>query len=252
MKTLNQFLSTKFEAIKVSNPRFSLRALAQKSTISPGHLSEILTGKRSLSKKNLEKLIVALRLTPGDVEVAYKFYDSEKDRKKATQSIERVLSRNEFSEISSAEYFHTLAATDLSVDGLDVMTIAEKTGLSFEQTEMIVSKFLKLGILQSNSDGLLSKTLRSLSTESDIPNFDIQRFHQESLDKTKDIFPKVPLNKREMVYMSMAINPRNLPMAKKEIEKCWKKVYTKLTQGERTEIYTLGIQLVPVHAGKEQ
>lgn len=251
MKTLNQFILSKFEAIKVSNPRFSLRALALKSTISPGHLSEILTGKRALSKNNLEKLIGALRLNQADIDTANRYFDSEKQRKKATQSIERVLNKSEFSEISTSEFFLTLAAMDLSIDGIDLVTISGKTGIPLEQTETIVSKLLNLGIVDSNSEGLLSKSLRSLSTESEIPNFDIQRFHKDALTTTRDIFPDVPLNKREMVYMTMAINPRNLPMAKREIEKCWKKVYTKLAQGERTELYTLGIQLIPATVKKD-
>ncbi len=251
MKTLNQFLLAKFDTIKASNPRFSLRALAQKADISPGHLSEILTGKRGVTGKNLEKLSAALRLTPDDVATAQRFLDSEKDRKKATQSIEKVLTQQEFAEISGIEYFLVLAAMDLSIDNLDVSAIARKTGLSEEQAEAVINKFLKLGILENRDNGSFNKSLRSLCTESDIPNFDVQRFHKDTLDKTKEIFPEVPTAKREMVYMTMAINPKNIPAAKKEIEKCWKKVYTKLSQGPRTEIYTLGIQLVPAATGKE-
>ncbi|WII73940.1 TIGR02147 family protein [Bdellovibrio sp. 22V] len=252
MKTLNQFLLSKFNAIKVTNPRFSLRALAQKSNISPGHLSEILTGKRGLTVKNLEKLITALRLAPDDVTTAYRYFDSEKARKKATQSIEKVLTKNEFAEISGTEFFLVLAAMDLSIDNLDIASVAKKTGLSEEHIENVINKFVKMGILEKNDDGALNKSLRSLSTESEIPNFDIQRFHKDALDRTKSVFAEVATNKREMVYMTMAINPKNLPQAKKEIEKCWKKVYTKLSQGERTEIYSLGIQLVPAHTGKEK
>ncbi|WP_374029926.1 DUF4423 domain-containing protein [Bdellovibrio bacteriovorus] len=252
MKTLNQFLLSKFNAIKVTNPRFSLRALAQKSNISPGHLSEILTGKRGLTAKNLEKLITALRLAPDDVTMAYRYFDSEKARKKATQSIEKVLTKNEFAEISGTEFFLVLAAMDLSIDNLDIASVARKTGLSEEHIGNVINKFVKMGILEKNDDGALNKSLRSLSTESEIPNFDIQRFHKDALDRTKSVFAEVATNKREMVYMTMAINPKNLPQAKKEIEKCWKKVYTKLSQGERTEIYSLGIQLVPAHTGKEK
>lgn len=250
MKTLSQHLHSKFKSARAANPRFSLRSLALKASLSPGHVSEIFSGKRPISKINLEKLAVALRLTPAEVQEAEKYFESDKARKKSTQSMDKVLNSTEFSEISSTEYFHTLAALDISFDSIDANNVAAKTGLSVAQTETILAKFMKLGILHSHENGHVQKSLLSISTESDIPNFDIQRFHTESLEKTKETFAKVPVDRREMVSVSMAINPQNIPLAKKEIEKCWKKVYTKLTQGERTEVYTLGIQLVPITADK--
>lgn len=246
MKTLNQHLHSKFKSARATNPRLSLRNLALKAKLSPGHVSEIFSGKRPISKVNLEKLAVALRLTPIEVQEAEKYFESDNARKKSTRSMDRVLNKTEFSEISSTEYFHTLAALDISFDSINANDIAAKTGLSVAQTETILAKFMKLGILHSHENGDVQKSLLSISTERDIPNFEIQRFHTEALEKTKETFTKVPVNKREMVSVSMAINPKNIPLAKKEIEKCWKNVYTKLTRGERTEVYTLGIQLVPI------
>lgn len=251
MKTLNHFLLNKFNDIKSNNPRFSLRALALRAEISPGHLSEVFTGKRPITDKHFDKLTQALRLTTPDLEAAHRLFSLEKARKKATHNIEKVLDNGEFSEISSIQYFLVLAAMDLSIANLDLATISHKTGLNPEHTAEILNKLVKVGILTQTDDGIYMKTVMSLSTESDIPNFDIQRFHQEALDKTKETFTKVPVQDREMIHMTMSIDPSKLPLAKKEIEKCWKKVYTKLSQGNRSKVYTFGIQLVPTLPGKD-
>lgn len=251
MKTLNHFLLNKFYDIKNHNARFSLRALALRAEMSPGHLSEVFTGKRPITDKHFDKLTQALRLTTPDIEMAQHLFSLEKARKKATHDIEKVLDKNEFSEISNIQYFLVLAAMDLSIANLDLPTIADKTGLTLTNTAEILSKLEAAGFLTKTDDGIFSKNLMSVSTETDVPNFDIQRFHEEALEKTKETFTKVPVQNREMIHMTMSIDPSKLPLAKKEIEKCWKKVYTKLAQGNRSEVYTFGIQLVPTLPGKD-
>lgn len=245
MKTLNKFFHVKFEERRAANPRFSLRALAQRVEISPGHLSEIFNNKRPVSVANFSKLVNGLRLSEDDMQKAQSLYDAEKKRKKATHSIERVLNKTEFSEVSSVDFFLILAAMDLHTEEWDIDLISAETGVPTERTEVVMKKLMQLGLVEMNSDTTYVKTVRSVATENNIPNFDVQKLHKEALERSSDIFPQVPTEKREMVYLTMAVNPNNLERAKKELEKAWKKVYGKLTQGECTEIYTLGMQLLP-------
>ncbi|AFY00908.1 TIGR02147 family protein [Bdellovibrio bacteriovorus] len=245
MKTLNKFFHVKFEERRAANPRFSLRALAQRVEISPGHLSEIFNNKRPVSSANFNKLVNGLRLSEEDVQKAQSLFDSERKRKKATHSIERVLSKSEFSEVSSVDFFLVLAAMDLHTEEWDVELISAETGVPAERTQVVMNKLLQLGLVEKNSATTYVKTVRSLASENDIPNFDVQKLHKEAMKRSTEIFPQIPTEKREMVYLTMAVNPKNLDRAKKELEKAWKKVYGKLTQGECTEIYTLGMQLLP-------
>ncbi|WP_374001487.1 TIGR02147 family protein [Bdellovibrio bacteriovorus] len=251
MKTLNKFFHKKFEERRAANPRFSLRALAQRVDISPGHLSEIFNNKRPVSSANFEKLIAGLRLSQEDHDAAIQLFESEKNRKKATYSIERVLTKTEFSEVSGVDFFLVLAAMDLHADLTDIESISNQTGVSPQKTVLVMDKLEQLGLVERQSDESYIKAVRSLSSESDIPNFDVQKFHLEAMQRSSDIFHKVPTEKRDMVYVTMAVNPKNLNQAKKELEKCWKKVYSKLSQGECTEIYTLGMQLLPAAASEE-
>lgn len=247
MKQLNQLLQQKFEELKSTNPRFSLRALATKAEISPGHLSEVLSGKRPISRSHLEKLIRPLRFSDTDIQFAYERLKVAEELQKVANEPERILTNEDFAQIAHQDYFNALAAMDLSSSQLNAEYISKKIGLPVEQTKNILQVLTSLGVIKEDTKGSLYKTLRSISTQKDIPNFDIQAFHDNSLEQTQKTFRDIPVEQRDMIHVSMAVNPEHIPFAKKELEKCCKKVYAKLSQGEKTAVYRLGIQLLPVN-----
>ncbi|MGZ3740999.1 MAG: DUF4423 domain-containing protein, partial [Bdellovibrionota bacterium] len=56
----------------------------------------------------------------------------------------------------------------------------------------------------------------------------------------------VPTEERDITSMTMAIDPRRLPLAKTLIRKFRFRLADLLETGDRTEVYNLNVQLVPV------
>ncbi|WP_295901763.1 DUF4423 domain-containing protein [uncultured Bdellovibrio sp.] len=234
---LNSFLKSKFEELKNTNPRFSLRGLAQRLDMSPGHLSEIFNAKRPLSKKVLEKLVKGLHLSENENAHVLALYSDQ-----IKYSLTRSATEIETPPVGNIDFYLVLAALDLPGAGTDKESLAQKTGMSLEETEQALASLQKLGLLEER-DGRWVK--RRNGTGNGETSHNIQKFYLDGLERIKRICAEVSPQDREIVYITMAVNPEKLPMAKKELEKCWRKVYQKFSEGECSEVYTLGIQLLP-------
>jgi len=73
----------------------------------------------------------------------------------------------------------------------------------------------------------------------------IQRSHQQTLALAAEKL-SVPLELRDYTSMTMAINPKNLPKAKKAIEDFRNNIVKLLDKGEASEVYTFACQLFPL------
>lgn len=138
---LNSFLKLKFEELKNTNPRFSLRGLAQRLDMSPGHLSEIFNAKRPLSKKVLEKLIKGLHLSENENAHALALYADQ-----TKYSLTRSVTEIQTPPVGNIDFYLVLAALDLP--GTDKESLAQKTGMSLEETEQALASLHKLGLLE--------------------------------------------------------------------------------------------------------
>ena len=63
---MNDVIQLKFDEIKNRSAQFTLRAFADRLGVSPGALSEILAGKRAVTKKTAERIANRLALSPSD------------------------------------------------------------------------------------------------------------------------------------------------------------------------------------------
>ncbi|MNL56226.1 hypothetical protein D3C87_1797040 [compost metagenome] len=66
------------------------------------------------------------------------------------------------------------------------------------------------------------------------------------MEKSIEALQKVPVEYRDISHITMAISPQNLPRAKEEIRKFRKKMAQLLEEGDASEVYLMGVQLVPL------
>ncbi len=63
---------------------------------------------------------------------------------------------------------------------------------------------------------------------------------------------QVPLEKREYTSITMAIDPKNIPRARRLIDRFQDKVVAILESGEPTEVYNMNVQLFPLTQIREK
>jgi uncharacterized protein (TIGR02147 family) len=217
--------------------KMSLRKLAKKAQISPGKLSEIMNGKRVLTDYYINKLSRALKISAR--------------LKPATQTSpktnrpDRRLSDDELHFIEDWYHIAILNLIKTKDAAADPKWISQRLRISNTEAEKAIRRLKSLGLIEE-IEGKYIRLNSFLSTSSDIPSATIRKMHKQNMEKSIEALQKVPVEYRDISHITMAINPKNLALAKEEIRKFRKKMAGLLEQGEASEVYLMGIQLVPL------
>lgn len=104
MRKAVEWLRDEFEQRKVANPRYSLRAFSRKIGVSVGHVSDIFTGRRTLTPETLARIRLALGseppvsevqrghfLTPLPLQLPREFHGQESVERFVAQALTRPL-----------------------------------------------------------------------------------------------------------------------------------------------------------------
>lgn len=242
MKTYSSALREIYYSIKKRNSRFSQRAFAKKLQLSPGRLSEYLTGKRLMSRRTLERVIALLNLPAEQANELLELHDLATNQSIVSPNL---LSLEEFEHLQDWQYFPILALLETKDFQSSISWIAERLGISEKLAHESVDRLLKLGFI-SKRKGRFVLTFKKISTPNDIPSKPLRDSHKQTLEHLIQSLDQVPPELREVSSITMAIATEKIPEAKKLIRKFKRSMERLLETGERNEVYNLNIQLFPV------
>lgn len=253
MATTNSFqrdrLQLELDRGQRQNPRYSLRALAQRIQIHPGTLSCVLRGQRNLPRTQLKKVADRLELTGLERKFFLQGSSASADSNEADQTtiqhkvIELQLHRRI---VSDWEYAAVLSLFDLSQPDLRKATIAKKLSLPVTRVQEILEDLLKADLIRKHSEKLYIKTDRNLSTTDDIPAIALIEAHLQELELAKQKLSEVPVQKRQYSSMTVAMAPENLPKAKELTRRFMMELGDLLEKGNRKEVYQICLQIFPL------
>ena len=243
------------------NPRYSLRSFARSLDVTPATLSRILAGKRVPSYKLAQKLLNGLDLAPTEQSA---FIDSltttQKARdltrvapvfRKATAALKPTdLSINVFRIIADYYHYAILELTFTEDFNPDVNAIAARLGIGVTETKLAIERLISVGLLEQ-VDGTYRKTEEHITTaDKQLTTPALRRRQKQVLEKAMHSLENDPLEKRNMTAMTMAIDPAQLPIAKKMIEEFTNRLCAFLESGKRKKVYELSVGLFPLEVEK--
>ena len=91
----------------------------------------------------------------------------------------------------------------------------------------------------------MTRKTEGLTTSADVPSRALRKYHRQNLMLAESSLESDPVELRDISATNMAIDPRHLPKAKKLIRSFRRKLSRLLEMGEKTEVYTLSVQLFP-------
>ena len=216
-------------AAKVSNnENYSLRAFAKKLGFANSYLSEVLSGKKSLSTDAALK--IALRLNLTDVETQYLCLqvqlESELDEEYRAILTEKInalkiqrkpydLSADVFRVISDWFHFAILELTCLKNFKLTPKKAADTFGISMIEAETAIERLLRLELLEKDRNGVLRKTEGYVLAQSQIPDIGMKKFHKQLLAKAIQAVDEQGLENRLSTTDILPIDLKSLPQIKK-------------------------------------
>jgi uncharacterized protein (TIGR02147 family) len=230
---------------KQKNSMYSLRALARDLEISTTSICDLLNDKRTLSKKNQEKVVEKLHLSPEQAN----FIKDEASQKKLESTLEDVnrlyLEEDTFNTIANWYYPAILNLAKLKKNKSCPNWIASRLGISVKEAQMAIERLQRLGLIEIKRKKL-SRTAQPLSVGANIPSRALKKFHHDTLSKAQDSLYNVPIELREISSVMMAINPGKIQEASNILKKAKRKITKLLEEGQTSEVYLLAFQLFPL------
>ena len=240
-----EFLNFEYQKRKQRNPNYSLRSFAKWLSISPAQLSQMLSGKRTITLKTLKKINDRLALSPQDNRELMQSLLKEKHLISTSPAQKtHLLKDDEFALI--ADWYHLAILSLAKTKGAksDPRWVARRLGIKFEEAHQALLRMERLGILQLKPE--LKQMGDPLEVSSEIPSQAIRKYHLQNLSLAMEKIETVETSLRQFLSMSIPMNPSLLKAMKKEMDQFLERMTDLSHAAKPSEVYHLNIQLFPV------
>lgn len=247
--SIENILKEKFLELRLRNPSFSLRAYAKKLDLSSGALSDILNGKRRVSRKVLKKLIERLGIDDeAKIQIMNQFERNQLDTHlgKAPPSQFLRISADQFRSI--ADWYHYAILSLMNTDDFqsDHLWIADRLGISNQVAEQAVERLMRLGMISVDESGSFRRSAPNFETSDDVANISIRQAHMQNLELAQKSLDQHDVAIRDFSFFTMAVSAERLPRAKAMIRRFQEELAAEFSNGSKDEVYRLSTQLFPL------
>lgn len=237
---------------QVKNPQYSIRSFSKKLKTNPSAISEILSGKRSLSLKNGQKFLDCLSVDPLQKKQLLEALVTKK-RQTSDQSFSLLDESIEFDVIANWYYFAILSLTETKGFKNDTKWIAQRLRIKQTQAQKALDHLVKLGLLVQLKNGKIKATGAQFRTTTDIPSTAIRKNHFDHLELLKRSLEEDDLSARDFSAITLTLDPHKMDLAKNLIKDFRRNFMAQMeTKGQKIEVYRLSIQLIPLSQGDTQ
>lgn len=227
------------------NSSFSLRAYAKKLQISPSALSEILNGKRRVSMALAQKLLIQIGKDPKEQHRILNQFTNGSSGPDSEDIL--TLSADQFHIVSDWYHFAILSLAETKGFQADAKWIAGRLGISLVQSEAAMERLERLQMVKwDRKKKKATLTGKEFRSPDDVALQAIRQSHLQDLELAEQAILQVPIERRDFTSMTMAIDAKKLPQAKKLIREFQDKISGLLETGSKDEVYKLCIHLLPL------
>ncbi len=245
-----RWLLTQLNQRRQKTPSYSLRSFSKKIGISPASLSQLISGKRPLSKKMAEQVASRLCLSPAETHRLVQSAILEKfqslSNPEATSSVpcrkDSQIEMDIFRTISDWYHYAILSLVQLPEAKSDPSWFSTRLGITLLEARQAIQRLERLGFIVKEGRKLRRST-PSLSTPDGVTDSAIRKYHFQMLNKAEEALERDPVSERDFGAITLAIDPSRIPEARKLISKFRKQMATVLAGGEKKRVYTFSTQL---------
>lgn len=256
----HQILVRAFESKKIKNPSYSRSALARDLGVSPVFVTKILTGKKDVPTSRFKKLFQVLEM---DVSLQARFMKATilnalpseelKDLASSTFLVDSKMENygNEPSKKFSIlkKWYHIPILTYLTCQSLEssALAISKHFGITEKEVSDSLAQMQELGLIEKK-DGSWIKIVPHSFFPTTKSQDDVRNHHRQMIQKAFNELSKTQsddFERRLITGFSIAVDPKNLPKAKKMIFDFLSEVSHTLSDGECKDVYQCNVQLFP-------
>ncbi len=243
--TFRLWLQRQFTERCKRNARYSLRAFARFLEIDPSSLSQILSGKRSLSRDKMRALCTKTSSATLQDLKAFGLLKSESDENYSQVHLDN------FTAISDWYHYAIVELTCITSFNAKPNWIARKLSITVEEAKAAVQRLKRVGLLKEEN-GRLVKSADHFTNKSGVATSSAHReLQRQVIEKALLAVDECLPKEKDITSMTMAIDEANLDRARDLIKKFRRDLCELLENGEQTRIYNLAVQLYPISTNKE-
>lgn len=243
-------LKAEFQKRLSKNPQYSLRAFSRDLSIAPQMLSDVLNEKKDLSLDSAAEITNKLSLNPLSTQnfldsITLKSCKSDLAKKIILQRMDernqsligaKSLNAELFKVIS--DWYHLAILELIKCDNFkyDHRWMAAHLGITVYEVKEAISRLKTLELIEEEN-GQLKVTEFHVSALSDVPAQALREHARQILSKGIASLEEQSQKERDISSITMAIDPKLLPDAKKMILQFRRKLCKFLESGEKKEVY---------------
>lgn len=196
----------------------------------------------------IQRIAVDIGFTPDQILILRSMGEAEekKDTRFTKKSLREKIqvSLDHYYLIADWHYYAILSLAETVGFKNDPKWIAKRLETNTAHVAQVIEKLKDLGYFEQKGKNLVLREV-VLETLEDIPNTSLKKRHEENLEAAKEATYRVPLDKRDYSFSTVAINPDQLPHAKKMIREFRDKLLKTLETGDKKEVYEICFHLFP-------
>ena len=246
---IQNLLRTNLVNLQSKNERYSLRSFSAKVGVHVGALSSIMNGKRNVSRDLAERITRKLLVDPQSrAEILSLFPEKRKYLKQdelPTGPRYLEIEASQFKLIAEWEHYAVLSLANCTNFESETDSIAQRLNITEPRAREVVKRLLDLNLL-TVKNGKLLRTEASVRSSDDTVNLSLRKSHEETLVLAKESLNRDSVHERDFTYVTMAIDPKKMSVAKEMIRKFQDELSDVMETGKRTEVYRLSMQLFPI------
>lgn len=255
------FLNFEFEAKRLRNQKFSLRAWSrQLGYQNPSFLSHILKKQRKLKMEVAEKFANNLKLNDDSKKyfgLLVLLQNSKTvDEKKIYLDLIETYGRRPIDPTQNltldafriiSDWYHTaiLELIELKDFQSDIDWIVERLGheVSAQQINKAIERLLRLELIFKTPTGKLKRAKENpVLLENYIPSEAIRHFHKQMIEKAKDAIEQQPIEQRDLRGSTLAIRKKDYKKIQEIIKSAHAKIVALSADGDGDELYQFNTQ----------
>lgn len=245
--TVSNILRQALIETQVRNPAYSLRSFARRLAISPSALSEIMNGKRRVSKATAERVVKGLCLGPKQSQAVMDLFSQQITAASNSSSTFDTLDADKFNIVADWYHFGILSLMETEDFVEDSAWIAKRLGIRSTEASAALERMERLKLIKRTQKGKLVASNHAISSTDGILNPSIRKAHATSLSLAQKSLETDPIETRDFSSITMAIDPEKIDEARKIIRVFQDRLMTFMEKsGTQREVYQLCVQLFPV------
>lgn len=238
-------LLEEFVKAQARNPHYSMRAFSQKIGVAQSAISEILSGKRPVTRKSAQKILQGLDKDPNEISAVVE------DHENGTTQKYQPIDLSAFHVVSEWQYYAILSLAETKDFESSEKWIAQRLGISEKLASDSIETLLRLDMLERDKKtAKLKPTGQHFEAISAVATQALRKANRNNLEMAQQALEKVPLELRDFTGITLCFDPSRMEDARKMI-KTFRRNFTRVMEsGHKKEVYKLSIQLFPLTKGE--